>query len=44
MSNEAAEEFGEDDPMTFITFEFFEHEIQTTPVVKGKRYMSISFH
>ena len=27
----------ETDPSTFCTIEFFEHELQTTPVVKGKR-------
>ena len=27
----------ETDPSTFCTIEFFEHELQTTPIVKGKR-------
>ena len=26
------------EPSAFITYEFFEHEIQATPVMKGKRY------
>lgn len=31
-------EFEDDEPVTFVTYEFFEHELQTTPVVKGTRY------
>ena len=28
---------GEQDPSTFCTVEFFEHELQTTPIVKGQK-------
>ena len=31
-------------PSAFITYEFFEHEIQATPVMKGKRYFMIQFN
>ena len=30
-------EFDSDEPVTFVTYEFFEHELQTTPVIKGSR-------
>ncbi|XP_078365018.1 protein fantom-like isoform X2 [Oculina patagonica] len=36
-SQEAIKEFEDDEPVTFVTYEFFEHELQTTPVVKGTR-------
>lgn len=36
-SQESVKEFDDDEPVTFVTYEFFEHEIQTTPVVKGTR-------
>ena len=36
-SQEASKEFEDDEPVTFVTYEFFEHELQTTPVVKGTR-------
>ena len=38
LSQEAMKEFEDDEPVTFVTYEFFEHELQTTPVVKGTRY------
>ena len=31
-------EFEDDEPVSFVTYEFFEHELQATPVVKGTRY------
>lgn len=37
LSQEAMKEFEDDEPVTFVTYEFFEHELQTTPVVKGTR-------
>ena len=36
-SQESVKEFEDDEPVTFVTYEFFEHELQTTPVVKGTR-------
>ena len=36
-SQESFKEFEDDEPVTFVTYEFFEHELQTTPVVKGTR-------
>ncbi|KAJ7360419.1 Protein fantom [Desmophyllum pertusum] len=36
-SQEAIKEFEDGEPVTFVTYEFFEHELQTTPVVKGTR-------
>lgn len=37
LSQESFKEFEDDEPVTFVTYEFFEHELQTTPVVKGTR-------
>lgn len=37
MSEEALRILKESDPSTFCTIEFFEHELQTTPIVKGSR-------
>ena len=37
LSQESFKEFEDDEPVTFVTYEFFEHEFQTTPVVKGTR-------
>jgi len=36
-SQEAVKEFEDDEPVSFVTYEFFEHELQATPVVKGTR-------
>lgn len=36
-SQESMKEFHSDEPVTFVTYEFFEHELQTTPVIKGSR-------
>lgn len=36
-SQESMKEFDSDEPVTFVTYEFFEHELQTTPIVKGSR-------
>ena len=36
-TDEAIRIMNETDPSTFCTIEFFEHELQTTPIVKGKR-------
>ena len=37
LTSEAMQLMGESDPSTFCTLEFFEHELQTTPIVKGQR-------
>ncbi|PIK44491.1 hypothetical protein BSL78_18663 [Apostichopus japonicus] len=34
---EALRILNDNEPMTFVTYEFFEHEIQSTPVLKGKQ-------
>ena len=36
-TDDAIRIMNETDPSTFCTIEFFEHELQTTPIVKGKR-------
>jgi len=36
-SEEAIHVMHEHDPSTFCTIEFYEHELQTTPIVKGQR-------
>ena len=36
-TDEALRVMNETDPSTFCTIEFFEHELQTTPIVKGQR-------
>lgn len=38
LTGEATSSFGEVEASSFITYEFFEHEIQATPVMKGNRY------
>jgi protein fantom len=37
LSDEAIRILNETDPSTFCTIEFFEHELQTTPVVQGRK-------
>jgi protein fantom len=37
LSEEAIRILSETDPSTFCTIEFFEHELQTTPIVKGRK-------
>ena len=37
LTDEAMRIMNELDPSTFCTVEFFEHELQTTPIVKGQR-------
>lgn len=37
LTGETASSFDEVEPSFFVTYEFFEHEIQATPVMKGKR-------
>ncbi|XP_071501124.1 protein fantom-like [Diadema antillarum] len=36
-SKEGLRELGDDEPTTFATYEFFEFELQSTPVVKGDK-------
>ncbi|XP_033626403.1 protein fantom-like isoform X2 [Asterias rubens] len=36
-SRDGLKVLGDDDPSTFVTYEFFEFELQSTPVVKGDR-------
>lgn len=36
-SKEGLRELGDDEPSTFATYEFFEFELQSTPVVKGDK-------
>ncbi|XP_077868086.1 protein fantom-like [Saccoglossus kowalevskii] len=36
-SREALNEMGDSEPSTFVTYEFFEFEVQSTPVVKGNK-------
>ncbi|XP_077993112.1 protein fantom-like [Glandiceps talaboti] len=36
-SREALKEMGDNEPSSFVTYEFFEFEVQSTPVVKGDK-------
>lgn len=37
LSDDAQTEFDDAEPITFITIEFYEFEIQSTPIVRGYR-------
>ena len=37
LSAEALRLLGDDEPSLFCTWEFFEYEIQSTPVIRGSR-------
>ena len=39
LSGEAIRLLGDEDPSLFCTWEFFEYEIQSTPVLRGARYV-----
>lgn len=37
LSQEALRQMGDEEPNTFCTWEFYEYEIQSTPVLKGAK-------
>jgi len=44
LSDDAIRVLGDEEPSLFCTWEFFEYEIQSTPVIRGRRWVLYGKH
>ena len=42
LTKEALGQLGDEEPSLFCTWEFYEYEIQSTPIIKSSRYARLS--